>query len=205
MRFRLFQPDDLASLSTICLRTGNHGGDASGCCTHPELLGDYFAVPYAGYDPNLCLILDAEDGTRACGYILGVADTRAFVGWFNREWLPRLREKYLTVTAPENACDAWLLRALQNDAPVPAWADQYPAHLHIDLLERAQGQGWGRELVHAWLDLVAARGVRGMHLGVSKANSRAIAFYESLGLQRICEDGAAWIFALDLQEARGGA
>jgi ribosomal protein S18 acetylase RimI-like enzyme len=193
---RPFTPVDLRHLSEICLRTGDRGNDASASCTHPELLGDYFAVPYAMHDPTLCLVL--TDAAGPCGYILGAADTRAFVTWFNQYWLPDLRAKYRGFEVRADACDSWLVRALAEDAKVPACADEFPAHLHIDLLPRAQGAGWGRKLVHAWMDLAAAKGARGFHLGVSKENRRAVAFYERFGLQRLRDDGGAWLYGMRL-------
>ena len=46
--------------------------------------------------------------------------------------------------------------------------------------------------------LAAKRGARGVHLGVAKANTNAIGFYESLGMRRHSEVGSAWIYLLKL-------
>ena len=62
--------------------------------------------------------------------------------------------------------------------PFPADA---PAHLHIDLLPRLQRAGWGRRLIGALADELAARGVPGVHLDVDATNLDAIAFYRRLG------------------------
>ena len=64
----------------------------------------------------------------------------------------------------------------------------YPAHLHIDLLPRAQGQGHGRRLMTAMFDRLTAAGASGVHLGVRRTNTRAIAFYEKLGFTPTPDD-----------------
>jgi ribosomal protein S18 acetylase RimI-like enzyme len=57
----------------------------------------------------------------------------------------------------------------------------YPAHVHINLLPRLQGQGWGRRLVEAIVLHLRAGDVPGVHLGVGANNERAIGFYTRLG------------------------
>jgi ribosomal protein S18 acetylase RimI-like enzyme len=193
---RRYQAADRPSLYAICLRTGDRGRDASATSCHPELLGDYYAIPYVEREPDLCLVLTSASGPQ--GYILGTADTRSFVAWFNREWLPGLRMKFASVSASAGASDAWLRRHLERDAELPPCADDYPAHLHIDLLPAAQAQGWGRRMVAAWFELLRARGVPGVHLGVSKANHPAIAFYARVGFERLGEQGGAWLYGARL-------
>ena len=53
----------------------------------------------------------------------------------------------------------------------------YPAHLHIDLMARAQGSGNGKQMMATLLADLRARGVPGVHLGMSDVNHRAYAFY----------------------------
>jgi len=64
-------------------------------------------------------------------------------------------------------------------------AEPYPSHLHIDLLPRFQGKGYGKKMIDHWLDAMRAFGSRGMHLGVGLANERAVRFYEAYGLKVI--------------------
>jgi ribosomal protein S18 acetylase RimI-like enzyme len=181
LELRSFRPADETALLTICLQTGDAGKDASKTFRSPTLLGEYFATPYAAYDPTLCLMLTDESGP--CGYVLGAVDTAAFVQWFNTEWLPRLQAQHAGAILRMDTPDTWLYELIKRPAKVPACAADYPAHLHIDLLPRAQGRGWGRRMIEAWLGMAGQRGARGFHLGVSPANAGALAFYHRLGLQ----------------------
>jgi ribosomal protein S18 acetylase RimI-like enzyme len=187
MLIRPYHPEDLPSLYEICLRTGDAGRDASTTCTHPRLLGDYFAAPYVVHDPALCLVL--ADAQGPCGYVLGTADSAGFFAWFNRDWLPRVRRDYGGLVPQPGATDVWLLEMLQRDEAPPPFAAEYPAHLHIDLLERAQGGGWGRRLFERWVELAAARGACGLHLYVAESNTGAQRFYERMGMRRLPEEG----------------
>ena len=65
--------------------------------------------------------------------------------------------------------------------------EAYPSHLHINLLPRLQGRGFGRRLIERWLQMAGAAGSRGVHLGVNAANRPALGFYRALGFhEREC-------------------
>jgi GNAT superfamily N-acetyltransferase len=66
---------------------------------------------------------------------------------------------------------------------------EYPSHMHIDLLERARGQGLGRRMMEQVMDLLRARNSPGGHLGVSILNRPALAFYLRLGFQELARVG----------------
>lgn len=63
---------------------------------------------------------------------------------------------------------------------------QYPAHLHIDLVARAQGQGLGRKMMETMLEELQQHNVAGVHLEMHPTNYRALAFYLKLGFTK-CE------------------
>ena len=112
-------------------------------------------------------------------------DTARFVRWFNVDWHPGLKALAEAAGAPRSGAEADLLRTVQRPLTVPSWAREYPAHLHIDLMPVAQGQGWGRRMMRAWMAWAADRGATGVHLGVARANQRAVEFYRRLGLRAL--------------------
>jgi ribosomal protein S18 acetylase RimI-like enzyme len=61
----------------------------------------------------------------------------------------------------------------------------YPSHLHIDLLPRAQGHGWGRRMMEHLLGKLRSEGSPGVHLGVGQVNERAVGFYGKLGFAEL--------------------
>ena len=179
MTIRAYQPADADALYDICVRTGAHGTDARPAFLDPRLLGAVYVGPYLALEPGFAFVLD--DAGHA-GYVLAARDTRGFERACEEHWWPALRAQYPAGTFPAGSADAGIV-AMLHDPPVadPDVVRCYPSHLHIDLLPRAQGAGWGRRLIARALAELAAAGSPGVHLGVSAANARAIGFYRHLG------------------------
>lgn len=193
---RAYQPGDLPSLYRICRLTGDNGADATALYRDPELLGHYYVAPYARFEPDLCFVL--EQAGDVTGYILGTRDSAALADRCARTWFPQQRARYPLPAADDHSPDAALIRLFHEDLPSdPIWTD-YPAHLHIDLLPVAQGQGWGRALMESFLAHLRAGGVAGVHLGVATSNQRAAAFYAHLGFCVLRADEETQILGLRL-------
>ncbi len=191
--------EDLPELYRICLLTGDSGQDASGLYQNPDLLGAFYAAPYLVFQPNLTLMLEDESGV--CGYVLGVQDSLAFRAWMEAVWLPPLRARYPLPPDSDDSRDARMIRLIHGGYQPFEQVERYPAHVHIDLLPRVQGRGWGRRLMVAFLDRLRAAGVPGVHLGVGKRNVGAVAFYERLGFERLAEYQLAFVYGMRLMVA----
>lgn len=188
---RLARPDDQAGAYHVCMKTGNYGQDGEPFYREdPDALGRIFVGPYLAFEPELSLILEDEFGV--CGYALGAFDSRHFFHRYETEWRPTLCAQF-----PEPAGDPAAWSRVQNvhswyhhpDYFTPEPYDQYPSHLHIDLLERAQGRGFGRRMLEQVMDKLRERGSPGAHLGVSMLNTPAFGFYEKLGFRELIRVG----------------
>ncbi|MBG0563577.1 GNAT family N-acetyltransferase [Actinoplanes aureus] len=187
---RAYRPSDLDAIYDICVRTGAAGGDARGNHSSDRLLGDIWAVPYVTREPEHAHVLDDGAG-NAVGYILGTADTAAFVKWYRAEWLPATEGRY-----PDGDPRDEVMLGLHRDPErmlLPELAD-YPAHLHIDLLPEWQGKGLGRGLMAAFLDGLRAAGVPRVHLGMAPENHGAHAFYRRLGFRDLVVPDAGALY-----------
>jgi ribosomal protein S18 acetylase RimI-like enzyme len=194
---RLYHPSDLVALYRVCLLTGDSGSDARQIYHDPELLGHYYVAPYAVLEPDLCFVL-LQNGTP-CGYILGTRDSAAFRARTEQEWFPALRARYAPPPDNDTSHDAEMIRRINAGMRVDSDLAAYPAHLHIDLLPVGQGQGWGRALMQLFLDRLRALHTPGVHLGVGRSNTRAIAFYERVGFQPIKSSASAIVFGMQLE------
>lgn len=194
-KIRPYHPSDLSRLYDICVQTGDSGNDVTDEYPDPDLFGHYFAAPYAVLEPDLCFVLTGDG--LPCGYIIGTRDSEQFSRRCEEEWFPILRERYPLPAAEDDTPAASITRAIhrgyQND---PEIAD-YPAHLHIDLLPCAQGQGNGRRLMERFLCRLRELGVPAVHLGVGKKNARAVEFYKAMGFHVIME--REWGFFMGLR------
>lgn len=183
---RAYEPRDLAALYDICLKTGDAGEDASARYRDPELLGHVYAGPYAALEPELVFVLEDEAGV--CGYVLGALDSARYYQNYAAHWLPPLQARYPDPagdsagwTADERICHMLHHPRLELAEAVR----DYPSHLHIDLLPRAQGRGYGRRLMDRFVTALRERGSKGVHLGVATSNTRAQRFYRSYGFSEL--------------------
>ena len=62
---------------------------------------------------------------------------------------------------------------------------QYPAHLHIDILDGYQNQGVGRRLLEALFNKLKEENVPGVCLIAGASNKNACGFYEHMGFQKL--------------------
>jgi len=164
---------DLPGVYRVCHETGGPGDGQN-----PDLLGHVYAGPYVIAPRTIAHVVADELGVS--GYVLGCEDTRQFEAWCEQNWWPALREQY----PPDAALpvDAEMVQLLHSPPRSPdTVVAEYPAHLHIDLLPRTQGHGYGRTLIEQLCAELAARGAAGVHLGVGTDNANAIRFYEHLG------------------------
>ena len=152
---RRYRPADRDAVYQVCLQTGDSGADATARYCDPRLLGDVFVGPYVALQPELAFVLD--DGAGAEGYVLGALDSAAFALECERSWWPELREHYRDAPVADGMSDGFALSWIRQPPPVPATVDEFPSHLHIDLLPRWQSGGWGRRLiVRLCVELTAA-------------------------------------------------
>ena len=189
---RPYHPSDLPALYRVCLLTGDAGADATPLYRDPDLLGHVYLGPYPASDPALCFVVQDDEGIA--GYIVGTADTAGFNRWADEHWWPVLRQRYPRRDDPHDGTQDHLLVGLIHDEDHDGAPAGYPAHLHIDLLPRLQGQGWGRVLITALTECLRGRGVPGVHLRVGKDNAGARAFYTRLGFAPDEDD--VWLLSL---------
>lgn len=193
MSVRLAELADYAAIARICLLTGATGKDATGLFSTDTTLADVYATPYLHGPGGFCLVWDVDGEAR--GYVLGTSDTRAFQRWFTEHWWPSRADRHPARTDS----DGWLLPEAQNPTRMLIdRVDEFPAHLHIDLLPDQQGKGAGRSLIDACIDLLTERGVAGVHLVAEKANQGAQAFYPRVGFEPIDEADTVVTFARKL-------
>jgi len=191
---RPYHPSDLVALYRVCLLTGDNGKDARQLYHDEELLGHYYVAPYAVLEPDLCFVL-LHNGAP-CGYVLGTRDSDAFRFQTEQGWFPPLRARYALPPDDDRSRDADMIRLIHRGMHHTSDFAGYPAHLHIDLLPVGQGQGQGRAIMQTFLDRLRELHVPGVHLGVGRRNTRAVAFYERMGFQEISGSETGIIFGM---------
>ena len=181
---RSYKFADTSAAYKICLKTGNSGQDATHLFSDPLVLGHIYVGPYMEFEPQSVFILEDDQGP--CGYIMGVLDSQTYYQWMHSEWLPKIRVDY---KKPTGDPDTWnktekitnLLFQPESQRLFPG----FPAHLHIDLLSRAQGKGQGKLMMDRFIDYLRYNKISGVHLELSSKNDRAFNFYRKYGMQEL--------------------
>lgn len=190
-RIRQGTPEDQAAAYYVCLKTGNHGADGEPFYREdPDALGRIFVGPYLAFESELSLIL--EDAQGVCGYAFGALDSRSFYSRYDSQWRPELCAQF---PMPQGDSTLWNRSQMvhswyhQPSYYCPEPYEEYPSHMHIDLLERARGAGNGRRMMQMIMAKLTAMGSPGTHLGLSVLNDGAFAFYTKLGFHELVRTG----------------
>ena len=184
---RPYEPSDLGRLREICLLTGASGGDATGMFSSDDLLPDLFLEPYVTFAPGWAWVVELDDGSgpEVQGYLVAVSHTRAFVSWWADTWTPWFATLYPLPEQPYSEEERLVLRGYHPIQIEIAEIEDYPAHLHVDLLPAAQGQGWGSKLIGRLRSELADVGVPGVYASLDPGNVAAPGFYERIGFAEL--------------------
>ncbi len=190
-KIRPATPADQAGTYYVCLKTGNFGKDGEPFYRDdPDALGRIFVGPYLVYEPEYSLVLEDKDGI--CGYAFGSFDSKAFYARYEKEWRPKLCAQFPMPTGdPATWTRAQTVHSWYHspDYTMPEPYAVYPSHLHIDLMDRAQGRGFGRRMIEMIMEKLRQNGSPGAHLGVSMLNTPAYGFYIRLGFKDLLRVG----------------
>ena len=177
---------DMDGLYDICIRTGNYGEDARNLYNNHTILGIYYVGPYVAFELDLAFVL--EDKIGICGYVLGTKDTKIFFKKMTEEWLPKYQKRF---PMPDGDPDKWnmdqkIVALIHNPrVSIPDSLNNFPAHLHIDLLPRARKKGNGRLMIETLHKKLKILGIKGVFLDVGIKNFNAQSFYEKIGYKKL--------------------
>jgi ribosomal protein S18 acetylase RimI-like enzyme len=150
-------------------------------------------------------VLDDGNG-RVVGYCIGTPDTASFSQRWRDVFTPVVDP--VLVPTPEVQSDNPLMErddvkgfryAVHNGScsMLQPWLEvlqQYPAHMHIDILPEFQRKGHGTSLINTFFEAVKNLGARGVHLDMVQHNATGRAFYDRIGFQicpQVMDSGAS--------------
>lgn len=175
---RRYEAKDYEGVDRVCLGAGGEDDGSNPLMQNPavkEAMLITFSHYYTEQVPEHCYVaVDEADGVQ--GYVLCAPD---FV-----EYERSFREKYIEGSA--NPAIGFMAEGTIEG--MRRAAEEYPAHLHIDLMPATQGQGVGTRLIHTLEEHLKEMGVPGLFLCVSTDNEGAIKFYNKLGFTELYRD-----------------
>jgi len=162
---RPYTDADREEVQGICVAT------SSGAFSKNEDMQRFLLTTYCDYyiekEPENCFV--AADGNKAVGYVICAENTPAWATIFREEFASRI-----SVLALQQAC-------LGSINSLMECADEYPAHLHIDILPDYQRMGLGTKLMDALVTHLKKKSVPGLMFCVANDNQKAQAFYKKYG------------------------
>ena len=167
MTIRKFQPKDFEGTKYVCLN------DMLGKPNYEKVI-EYVEVMFCRYylerEPENCFVA-VDENENVIGYTYGAADYDNYQNNFG---------DYIRAVADiENR--KFLNDALTEMYDHAIYKDEFPAHLHIDILPAYQSKGIGSRLIKAFCDNLKEQGVKGVMLIVGTENEGARRFYERNG------------------------
>lgn len=167
MTIRKYQEKDFEATKYVCIHDmiGVEGYE-----TIIEYVETMFCRYYLEKEPENCFVA-VDENDKPIGYIYGVKDYNKYQENF---------EEYIKLVA-EIEERRFLGEALTEMFDHAIYKEDYPAHLHIDILPDYQSKGIGSKLITAFCDHLKEENVKGVMLIVGTENSGARRFYERNG------------------------
>ena len=165
---RPYQEKDQQAVRGICIATS---GLPVKTQRQKELLLLQYCDYYLEQEPDACFVAVDETDTR-----------------FLERYLPRIR-----------ALSVWRAVAARAEVGLTGrYAERYPAHMHIDILDAYQRMGIGHQLVDTLAACLAGQNVKGLMLSVGSTNQKGVNFYQKYGFQKIGTVAGALVMGLRL-------
>lgn len=168
-RIRKYEERDRAQVEAVC--TGTLSKEYKKEPMRSAMLG-VFCHYYIDQEPQNCFVA-ADENDQAVGYILCAADFK--------EWEKQFTAKYIEIS--ENPITKMMGQGTIEG--LRKYAEEYPAHLHIDILPEHQRKGLGTRLMDALMEHLKKQQVPGICLCVASDNDMGQKFYRKYGLEEL--------------------
>ncbi len=180
MQIRKYEKKDRENVRFVCLYSD--GFEEMSEDTKNFILSTYCDY-YIEKEPCNCFVA-ADENDRAIGYVICSESFDRFIEIFNNEYFTRISEE-------DTACRNY---AKESTVPLEKYKNEYPAHLHIDILPEYQRMGIGHKLLDALFEHIKADGVRGIMLTMSALNEKGASFYNKYGFTLMEENNGTLVY-----------
>ncbi len=167
LEIRKYENKDLEAVRYVCLHSEGEAPEKDMC----EVVLHLFCNYYLENEPENCYVL-SDDG-KAVGYVICAEKFDKFKEAYFNKYVPQV------IPYGENfinwANEAYVLQE--------KFKENYPAHLHIDILPEYQRGGWGGKLIKTLFNHLKEKEIKGVMLTTGTANITANNFYKKYGFQ----------------------
>lgn len=164
---RQYDEKDRADIERICLPNPSQNE------LYDEAILKCFCAYYIERTQKFCFVA-TDENDKAVGYVLCAPDFLIWKEHFKRDYIEKSDNPYL------KAIGEATIKALEP------FAEDYPAHLHIDIDENYRGQKLGTKLIAELLKKLKSHNISGVMLDVANDNVSAQKFYTRQGFVPLC-------------------
>ena len=168
---RAYKSDDLESVRDVCHKTAHTKTYQKNKDLVTTMYLDYYAIEEPEY-----VFVAVDETDTPIGYVLCSIDYDKFHKVFIEKYASKIKKRFPIDFYNKKSFEP---KILKNHLP------QYPAHLHIDILDGYQGQGVGKRLLEALFNKLKEDNIPGVCLVAATSNKNACGFYEHMGFQKI--------------------
>lgn len=183
MAIRPYEAKDKENVQFICLNSD--GPDEFSEIGRHFLLTTYCDY-YTEQEPENCFVA-TDENDNAVGYILCGENFDKFKEVFMEEYTSRLAHS-------EFHCS----ESKKTTLMLEKFKEEYPAHLHIDLLPDYHRKGLGTILMDTLCAHLREKGVKGIMLTLWYKNTSACRFYEKYGFEILHNEAPELAYGLKL-------
>ena len=179
MIIRKYKETDFEATKYVCI----HDMIGKRCEDLIEYVETMFCRYYLEKEPENCFVA-VDENDKPIGYIYGAEDYDKYQKNFS-EYIKKVAEIENRRFLPE---------AMTEMFDHAIYKDEYPAHLHIDILPEYQSKGIGSILIKEFCNNLKGKNIKGVMLIVGEDNTGARRFYERNGFILLQEQptGAAY-------------
>ncbi len=183
---RRYIPADRESVRRISCETADLGRPIESIFSDRRVLADLLTGYYTDYTAGTCWV--AQVSGRVIGYLTGCLNTRHFFGvmairiaplillesLFRGSFFSRQSRHLFSL-----GIKSLIMGGFSRRIPI----NEYPAHLHIDIMPAFRRKQIGRQLIEKFFDQCRAAGIPGVHLSTRDDNKAGRHFFKSMGFK----------------------
>lgn len=184
MTVRPYEEKDKENVRLVCL-------NSDGPCKLFKRGKNFILTTYCDYyiekEGGNCFVA-ADENDRAIGYIICTENFDEFKKCFTAEYLTRFKKyEYKRRSS-----------ALRSIVPHEKYKEEYPAHLHIDVLPEYQRMGLGHKMTAVLIDHLKNKSVKGLMLTTWIKNEKGRGFYDKYGFTLLEETESCAVYGIKL-------
>jgi len=198
IEIRNVKETDEQAIINICFITGDPS--LKRIFPEPRLFSHFWCLYYLWYEPENCFVAEDIEKRKVVGYIISTKDTIKQEKDFEEKIGPlvkkRMKEVGVRTLISKIYAHFIIHRSLSRKRR--KMLENYPAHLHINILPEYQRQGIGHRLMGTLEQHLAKNNIPGFHLEVGSKNNLGINFYKKYGLVYISKSHFSIVYAKKL-------